>query len=374
MKRILTLILALLPLVASATTGVPPKTKGWSLYGDLGYGNSTLCTLEGLQMSAADQEYFSKRGLTPSFITEGVATPSFNVAAGVSYNPNNWFRLSFQGSSHYVDQSNYHATNVNGDFLFGVNLLGHKYNNALYLEAGAGVSNYYNDYTYLWEGIDPQTKEVIESRTCDLGEHNTIQPSVLAKVYYEHNIFHRSWLGVYAQARKNFASTDFTPEYQASVGLQYRVSFIRAKEKKQTVVYTPQYIETIKEVVKEVHDTVYVHDTLAPAAIPPAYTSIFFKTGSSEITSASEEVLNEFLSYAKEGIVLVLGRCDSTGSTPLNAQLSIDRAREVYTWLIAHGVDADRITYGGSGKELLYNETSVDSRQINRRVDLVVIK
>lgn len=72
--------------------------------------------------------------------------------------------------------------------------------------------------------------------------------------------------------------------------------------------------------------------------------------------------------------VLVLGHTDSTGSDEHNQTLSEQRARSVRSYLIAQQVASSRLSTQGYGESdpLATNET-VEGRQQNRRVEVVII-
>ena len=68
--------------------------------------------------------------------------------------------------------------------------------------------------------------------------------------------------------------------------------------------------------------------------------------------------------------VRIEGHTDSVGSAQVNKILSQQRAQAVAAWLIAHGIDKDRVTAQGMGKEhpLVPNDTDA-GRAANRRVE-----
>jgi OOP family OmpA-OmpF porin len=49
--------------------------------------------------------------------------------------------------------------------------------------------------------------------------------------------------------------------------------------------------------------------------------------------------------------------------------LSLNRAKAVRSWLIAHGVDAKRLSVKGNGKSFKYDNRTAEGRYQNRRMD-----
>ena len=66
-----------------------------------------------------------------------------------------------------------------------------------------------------------------------------------------------------------------------------------------------------------------------------------------------------------------MGYQDASGNEAWNRQLSLERARAVGDWLVAHGVAADRIVFEGAGSSepVASNETRY-GRSLNRRIDI----
>ena len=69
--------------------------------------------------------------------------------------------------------------------------------------------------------------------------------------------------------------------------------------------------------------------------------------------------------------ISVTGHTDGSGDEAWNRRLSLERARVVGDWLVAHGVDAERIEFNGAGSSepLASNETRY-GRSLNRRIDI----
>ena len=104
-----------------------------------------------------------------------------------------------------------------------------------------------------------------------------------------------------------------------------------------------------------------------------------FKTGSSEILGASDELLTKVAAVFKEHAeitkVLVEGHTDNQGVAANNQKLSDARAASVRTWLTKHGVDGARLASKGFGqdKPIATNDTE-EGRAKNRRVEFKILE
>ncbi|MEZ7498942.1 DUF5723 family protein [Flavobacterium sp. Arc3] len=106
--------------------------------------------------------------------------------------------------------------------------------------------------------------------------------------------------------------------------------------------------------------------------------AILFDSGKATIKPESnvklEEIVKVMNSYSTANFMLE-GYTDSTGSAVKNLQLSKERAAAVKEYLVAKGINADRITSEGYGvvKPIASNKTEAGRAQ-NRRVEILLAK
>jgi OOP family OmpA-OmpF porin len=98
---------------------------------------------------------------------------------------------------------------------------------------------------------------------------------------------------------------------------------------------------------------------------------INFAHDSYAIDAKSEAILQQALKYleADRRDVEINGWTDYNGSDDYNLVLSLNRAKAVRSWLIAHGVDAKRLSVKGNGKSFKYDNRTAEGRYQNRRMD-----
>lgn len=105
--------------------------------------------------------------------------------------------------------------------------------------------------------------------------------------------------------------------------------------------------------------------------------NIYFDTDSFNLTAVSRSVLGSFADYLNKNSsieLLISGHTDNIGSRESNLDLSTNRARSVYDFLIENGVGENRLKYVGYGEDnpIDNNDTS-EGRSRNRRTECTVI-
>ncbi len=101
---------------------------------------------------------------------------------------------------------------------------------------------------------------------------------------------------------------------------------------------------------------------------------VHFEVDSADLTSDSTAILDQAVKTLKMKSNLkveVAAHTDSTASEEYNLELSQRRAKSVYDYLVAHGIDASRLTTKGYGESqpVADNDTE-EGRARNRRVEL----
>jgi outer membrane protein OmpA-like peptidoglycan-associated protein len=109
---------------------------------------------------------------------------------------------------------------------------------------------------------------------------------------------------------------------------------------------------------------------VTPIEEPPApqVTSVYFETGSSELTAASRQALADLVAAGPKGEIVAEGHADARGPERLNEALSKDRAMAVQQALIRLGVSGTRIQVKFAGAAESSSELWRD-----RRVDIQVV-
>jgi OOP family OmpA-OmpF porin len=102
--------------------------------------------------------------------------------------------------------------------------------------------------------------------------------------------------------------------------------------------------------------------------------NINFNFDSYSLLPGSESILKALLNFLRNnpGIsILIGGHTDDIGSEVYNLELSENRAKSIYTWLVNNGADAKRLRYKGFGKSQPLNRNTEEGfRALNRRVEI----
>ena len=106
--------------------------------------------------------------------------------------------------------------------------------------------------------------------------------------------------------------------------------------------------------------------------------NIFFDHDVDTLKPESYPELNRLIDLLNEHsqvLVVITGYTDSTGTAKYNLNLSRNRAKAVYDYLIKHGIDSERLEYTGKGMaEPISDNNTEQGRSLNRRVELTIKK
>ena len=106
--------------------------------------------------------------------------------------------------------------------------------------------------------------------------------------------------------------------------------------------------------------------------------NVFFRTDSYELDSVSFKELEELYTYLIENLLIkieVRGHTDNTGNPDYNLNLSVNRARSVYNYLINKGINKERISYKGFGSTIPRSDNdTIEGRALNRRTEFKIIQ
>ncbi len=118
----------------------------------------------------------------------------------------------------------------------------------------------------------------------------------------------------------------------------------------------------VKEEVKEILDF--------------ARRAVQFEVGSANLQPQSYVVLDQIVDILKENPTYGLqisGHTDNTGDNNSNLDLSAQRAKSCYDYLLRKGISADRLDFVGYGEERpIATNNTAEGKKLNRRVEFVV--
>ncbi|MDR3268391.1 MAG: OmpA family protein [Tannerella sp.] len=101
---------------------------------------------------------------------------------------------------------------------------------------------------------------------------------------------------------------------------------------------------------------------------------MLFVPNSSTVTEAAQNVLHTLatnLNDHPDTGIKIIGHTDNTGQMAYNRILSEKRAKSVFDFLAAQGINAERMTYEGRGfREPAADNRTAEGRTKNRRVDI----
>ena len=133
------------------------------------------------------------------------------------------------------------------------------------------------------------------------------------------------------------------------------------------VVQTTTTQEAVAQAYKAVLDA---------TPLPPERYTLYFKTGTSELTDESSATLDAILQVLLNrpvGELFITGHTDSVGNMEANDALSLARANALRDLVVSKGVQAGQVETIGRGERALAIATADNvSEPRNRRVEVVI--
>ena len=137
-------------------------------------------------------------------------------------------------------------------------------------------------------------------------------------------------------------------------------------------------LRDVEDVVEMKQDiTVVTYQQMMDEGIPMPLNNLFFPTAQSTLLPESESELHRIAQIIRNinGQVEISGHTDNVGSDAFNQQLSEQRAKAAYDFLVQEGCDPSLLTWHGYGstRPVADNKTE-KGRQLNRRVEIRFVK
>ena len=183
---------------------------------------------------------------------------------------------------------------------------------------------------------------------------------------------------------KNTATNEVTKGVVDQKTGEY-VAVIRAKEKEDVMMiakkngyaFTSQYVNSDKDVIGRPKRIAAVE--FKPIEIGQTYqiNNINFTTDSYELNKQVVNILNEFIIFLNDNAsvkVAIHGHTDNVGDPNKNLELSTNRAKAVFNYLIIQDVDPTRLKFKGFGaSEPIASNQTAEGKAKNRRTEFVIL-
>ncbi len=113
-----------------------------------------------------------------------------------------------------------------------------------------------------------------------------------------------------------------------------------------------------------------------PKAAPPQFKAVFFDTNKADLRPGDRQNLDEAIRWLKansQARIALDGYADERGTDASNLALSERRAKAVQDYMVAGGINPQRISTTGDGETRSFAPGNDEAAwQLNRRVDLTV--
>jgi len=142
----------------------------------------------------------------------------------------------------------------------------------------------------------------------------------------------------------------------------------------------PDPVLFTEEIIDDKDTTSILIDALATLVAGETFIlpNIFFEFAQSNLLPDSYPELQRLLDYLIKNETVkieISGHTDNQGSEAYNQKLSMERAQTVYRYLIDNGIDPNRLSFKGYGKErpIAPNDTE-ENRAKNRRTEILILE
>jgi outer membrane protein OmpA-like peptidoglycan-associated protein len=162
-------------------------------------------------------------------------------------------------------------------------------------------------------------------------------------------------------------------EYYINMSYTYSINVISENHRRHSEVFDPRSAVSELGIIRNF----YLEPELKENQVI-RLNKLIFNQGEASITSESFQELNRLVNIMNEneGMQIQLeGHTDYRGSKRLNMELSQNRVQAVKSYLIGKGIASRRIktkAYGGS--KPLIKEQSIEASELNRRVEVRILK
>jgi outer membrane protein OmpA-like peptidoglycan-associated protein/tetratricopeptide (TPR) repeat protein len=149
--------------------------------------------------------------------------------------------------------------------------------------------------------------------------------------------------------------------------------------KKDDYAYSSKYLSS-QDTAVESQTSIKVDFDIKPIEVGEAYrlNDIYFAYGSFELTDESKLVIDGFIDFLNDHPTMkvsINGHTDNISGAEFNMTLSENRAKTVYEYMVASGIEASRLKYQGFGlTQPVASNNTEEGRAKNRRTEFVIIE